>query len=164
MSTADTSEIEWSQVELDDAYEWTDSVSANGKPFKIGVPKHSSSSSNVVPKHHHDAISDDCLSAKSNDDKPPFDINVNWTVYGSYDEDKQPTEEETRITAITHYRIYPQIITAGLRIRTTKAYKYYFYDETNDRYPLNVFWPRPWDYHILNFFSSKPNIVRVTGS
>jgi hypothetical protein len=166
MST-DNTPPDWSKVKLSDEYNWTEGVSENGKPFKIGTPK----SAGQPPVAEKDAEQDSDHPAESFwsfDSKVPFDISVNWPVTPNpqgFLNFHKPSAEETRITSITSFHIakWP-LMHNELNFTCTAAYNYVFYDATGDSYRNNVFWPRDGTVHIIQYFSSDSRIVRITGS
>jgi len=156
---------DWSSVHLSEDFTWTDAISSNGRAYKIGTSKDSTTVSTA----------DQTLGAKGGDarataltNKAPFDTKVNWT--GKPPPERPgvvfdtPTAEETATTSITKYAL----LTAWLHYNEfhfccTEPYSFYFYDKTGDYYGCNVFWARPSTTHSVAYFSSDPTIVRVTG-
>lgn len=161
MSTNNT-EPDWSKVELSDQYDWVDSVSTKGKPFKIGTSKSDSQPPAV------DKVGDLQSNAAEVEDKTPFDITVNWpgqpTPQG-FIPWNTPTAEETRITSIISW--FLQMGAADYNefdFSCTEAYDFTFYTADGEGYGCNVIWPRPSTTHYVGYFSSNPTIVRITGS
>ncbi|KAF5688822.1 hypothetical protein FCIRC_1728 [Fusarium circinatum] len=159
MSNANQGHADWSKVHLRDDYTWTEGTSKNGRPFKIGTSKDTTTSS------AHRGPANNLLSLSS---KTPFDINVNWKREPPADffkHPKYPTPQETTITSITSYRLNTgKWFYNELEFTCTEPYHFYFYDKTGDYYGNDVFWPRDGTFHIIVFWSSDPTIVRVTGS
>ena len=160
MST-DSTEPDWSKVKLSDQYDWVDSVSTNGKPFKIGTPK----SDRQRPAA--DEVGDLQFDAVQVQGKTPFDIKVNWPGRppppGFIDFNK-PTDDEKRITSITSWFLKTGPANYNeFEFTCTEAYNFLFYD-AGDSYRCNVFWPRESTIHFVTYFSSNPTIVRITGS
>jgi hypothetical protein len=71
------------------------------------------------------------------------------------------TEEVRRITGIKRVRVAWGLLGNSVQFETEEDYKYTFYDETGDGYTCNVI--TTWWPHTFTYFSSKPNIVRITG-
>lgn len=166
----DSPQPDWSKVPLSEDFIWTSGVSGNGHPFKIGTPKPNTASTayaNQAPELGENIIigtnNDKTLSVAS---KASFDINVNWQVTGPSDGMRgHPTAEETRITSITAYNLgSPGLKFYEFCFTCTEPYHFYFYDRTGDYYGNNVIWPRPGTIHWIYYWSSDPDIVRVTGS
>ncbi|KAK1709248.1 hypothetical protein BDP67DRAFT_567962 [Colletotrichum lupini] len=160
MSKNSQPEPDWSKVPLSDEITWTDVKSANGRTFKVGVPKGTPITSAEV-----NGPADNVLAESS---KQPFDITVNWTggpPPQGFSTFKTPTAQETQITSITRYNLQTSGIDYNeFSFSCTETYNFYFYDKTGDYYQVNVFWARPDTLHYVSYFSSDPTIVRVTGS
>ncbi|KAJ4189972.1 hypothetical protein NW767_011470 [Fusarium falciforme] len=159
MSNDNQPQPDWSKVPLSDQFTWTDATSKNGRPFKIGTPKDTTTSTaNATP-------ADNFLAAS---DKTPFDIQVDWPGQPprpGFDHFKKPTAQETATTSITSWKLDTGPLKYNEFLFTcTKSYHFYFYDKTGDSYGNNVFWPRDDTIHSFWYFSSDPTIVRVTGS
>ena len=164
MST-DNTEPDWSKVELSDQYDWVDSVSTNGKPFKIGTSKSDS------PPRAADEVGDLQLNATEGvqaQGKNPFDIKVNWPGQpppSGFIDFNKPTAEQTQTTSITSWFLETGPLKYNeFEFTCTEAYNFLFYDATGDSYRCNVFWPRDGTVHTVTYFSSDPTIVRITGS
>ncbi|KAK9794415.1 hypothetical protein SCARD494_05485 [Seiridium cardinale] len=159
MSNDNQPQPDWSKVPLSDQFTWTNATSTNGRTFKIGTPKATTTST------ADGAPADIFLAA---DNKTPFDIQVNWTggpPPPGFANFKKPTAQETATTSITSYNLSTGPLSYNeFAFTCTEAYHFYFYDKTGDSYGNNVFWPRDGTSHIIMYFSSDPTIVRVTGS
>ena len=161
MST-DNIEPDWSKVKLSDRYEWVDSVSTNGKPFKIGTSK----SDSQPPAA--DKVGNLQLNAAEVKGKIPFDIKVNWVGRpppSGFIQFNKPMAEETRISSITSWFLKTGPLKYNeFEFTRTEAYNFLFYDATGDSYRCNVFWPREATIHFVMYFSSDPTLVRISGS
>jgi len=161
MSTDNTGP-NWSQVKLSDQYDWTDGVSTNGRPFKVGTLK---SDSPPPPK---DQVGDLQLNAVAAKSKSDFDIQVHWQGRpppDGFTPVNKPTAEETQITSITSWILNTAPLSFNeFKFTCTESYNFHFYDATGDSYQCNVFWPRSATIHVVWYFSSDPTIVRITGS
>ncbi|UPK91289.1 hypothetical protein LCI18_002224 [Fusarium solani-melongenae] len=158
MSNDNQPQPDWSKVPLSDQFIWTDATSKSGRPFKIGTPKDATTSTaNATP-------ADNFLIAS---DKTPFDIQVKWPGRPpppGFARWETPTAQETATTSITAWQLNKWLLNYNEFLFTcTKSYNFQFYDKTGDSYGNNVLWPRSGTIHSIWYFSSDPDIVRVTG-
>jgi len=162
---SDDSQIQsdWSQVTLSDEYTWTDGMSKNGRPYKIGTPK-TTTTSNADEAPATGGTNDEPEAAS----KSSFNIAVNWTGRPSsqgFAQYNTPTDQEKSTTSIQSYLLQTGSAKYNeFSFSCTESYNFWFTDKTGDSYQCNVFWPRPSTTHHFSYFSSDPTIVKVTGS
>ncbi|KAI8159609.1 hypothetical protein K4K49_004010 [Colletotrichum sp. SAR 10_70] len=94
---------------------------------------------------------------------PPFkDVEVYWTVGSS----GAPSQDVQNKTAITWYRLdkapWYVYYKYRLTINTNDTYNYEFTDQSPDTYSLGV-WQKSVT-HTVDFDSSSPTIVKISGS
>ncbi|KAF5676098.1 Oxoglutarate iron-dependent oxygenase [Fusarium heterosporum] len=76
MSSDDHNQPDWSQVHLSDEFTWADAISTNGRPFKIGTPKITASSTTDSPSSTAGSleVTTDSITINNPFNKSPFDI------------------------------------------------------------------------------------------
>ncbi|KAK1759790.1 hypothetical protein QBC47DRAFT_116392 [Echria macrotheca] len=163
---SDDSQIQpdWSQVTLSDEYTWTDGVSKNGRPYKIGIAKTTTTSNADEAAPATGGTSDEAKAAS----KSSFNIAVNWSggpPTQGFAQYCTPTDQEKSTTSIQQYllRTGPAKYNE-FSFSCTESYNFWFTDKTGDSYQCNVFWARPGTTHYFSYFSSDPTIMKVTGS
>ena len=126
-------------------------VSANGKPYEA-------SKMNQID----DASASKVKSENRDSHGAPFSVAVEWPVDDDWHE---PSSDFKNATGITWYKVGHSdswIYDYYVQIWCFQDYDYYFTDNENDRYELNVF--DTGADHIVRFNSSGPTIRMVTGS
>ncbi|WP_046757079.1 hypothetical protein [Kordia jejudonensis] len=144
------------KIDIDDsAITWKVHTSEKGEKYEVGYLSeeefsisNSINSSVKVPSNGHSS-------------KEDFGVTVNWPVADS--KWKNTVSHVKDRASITHYALY---VHEGFRkhklwFKSTKHYKYTFYDETGDGYVVNTFRNGK---HYVRFNSKRPRIVYITGS
>ena len=131
-----------------DNIKWVEHKTKSGDTYRVGTKATATKQGqeeNDIPESKHD-----------------FDIAVNWPVGNS--DWKQPTADVQSTAAITGYKLYFQEKSAFsyiLYFSNTEHYDYIFFDKTGDSYECDTYVN---DDHYVQYNSSNPDIVRITGS
>lgn len=135
-------------IEEDPDIIWEERTSKNGNPFYVGYRKSETEEATVSLSAKHD-----------------FQVDVDWPA--SKDDKWKVTDSDfQKITGITRYNVYgPRVWFKAykyyLEITNVENYDYYFVDATGDEYNLDCF---RRGNHYVQYNSSNPTIIRITGS
>ncbi|CAB5362292.1 unnamed protein product [Rhizophagus irregularis] len=94
------------------------------------------------------------------DNKQDFGICVDWKVQEN-NSWVDTTADVKKTAGILQYKLFGNGGKYRLEFTNTVTYNYYFSDETGDRYQVNTYLT---GNHYVEYSSSKPNIVFISGS
>lgn len=134
----------------DEHLEFTEYTTESGDKFRVGRPKGSTEA-----KEKADAGTGDDVGSHGE----PFTLDVNWPANGSGNTDSGFYSR----TGISSWNVPVGGVWYKYRVsfNTDQTYDFQFQDEGQQWYECNVY-KNGW--HYVDYNSSQPNIIRVSGS